>query len=179
MNQGGKGHVLIVDDEPNALKVLSAILTDEGYDVHASKDVDSATKALHKRAVDAIITDLKMPGKDGMQFFEYIAEEHPDIPVIFLTAYGTVESAVSAMTRGAFYYFIKPPDYPKLKGILARAVEQRRMKEEFEVLKKRHAEGNGQYLTIGKTPEMRAVFETIEAVKDSASSILIYGETGT
>ncbi|MGD0884673.1 MAG: sigma-54 dependent transcriptional regulator [Thermodesulfovibrionales bacterium] len=179
MKTGGKGHVLIVDDEPNALKVLSAILSDEGYDVQASKDVDSATKVLHKRAVDAIITDLKMPGKDGMQFFEYIAEQHPDIPVIFLTAYGTVESAVSAMTRGAFYYFIKPPDYPKLKGILARAVEQRRMKEDFESLKTRLADGNGQYLTIGNTPEMRAVFETIEAVKDSASSVLICGETGT
>jgi DNA-binding NtrC family response regulator len=179
MASAGKGNILIVDDEPNALKVLSAILSAEGYAIHASKDVENATKIIHKKAVDAIITDLKMPGKDGMQFFEYLAEAHPDIPVIFLTAYGTVESAVSAMTRGAFYYFIKPPDYQKLKGIVARAVEQRNLKKEIEVLKRRLADGDSQYLTVGNTSEMRAVFETIEAVKDSTSSVLICGETGT
>lgn len=108
MNIDNKGEILVVDDEINALKVLSAILTEEGYEVFESKDVETAIKTIHRNNVDAIITDLKMPGNDGIYLFEYITKNYPDIPVIFLTAYGTVDSAVSAITRGAFYYFIKP-----------------------------------------------------------------------
>jgi DNA-binding NtrC family response regulator len=117
----GKGDVLIVDDEPNARKVLSAILSEEGYEVLQSGDVDTATELIYKKPVDAVITDVKMPGKDGICFFDYMTKNYPDIPVIFLTAYGTIESAVAAMTRGAFHYFMKPPDYPALKSVLARA----------------------------------------------------------
>ena len=86
----GKGDILIVDDEPNALKVLSAILQEEGYGVLQSGNVDMATELISKQPVDAVITDMKMPDKDGMYLFDYIAKSHPDIPVIFLTAYGTV-----------------------------------------------------------------------------------------
>jgi DNA-binding NtrC family response regulator len=174
-----KGDILIVDDEPNALKVLSSILGEEGYEVLESRDVESAIKVIKQENIDAVITDLKMPGKDGMQFFEYLAEDFPDIPVIFCTAYGNVESAVSAMTRGVFYYFIKPPDYHKLKGILARAVEQRRLKSEIELLRKRLSDENSKHSIIGKTPQMLNIFKTIEAIKDSTSNVLICGETGT
>jgi DNA-binding NtrC family response regulator len=179
MNFSGNGRVLIVDDAPNSIKVLSAILSEEGYNVFESRDVESAVKIISKEDIDAVITDLKMPGKDGMQFFEYINENHPDIPVIFLTAYGTVESAVHSMNCGAFHYFIKPPDYLKLKSILARAVEQRRLKRELELLKKRLSGENIRHRIIGNTPEMTGIFKTIEAIKDSESSVLICGETGT
>lgn len=173
------GNVLIVDDEPNAIKVLSAILSDEGYNVFESQNVDRAVNMIPKEAIDAVVTDLRMPDRDGMYLFEYIVENHPDIPVIFLTAYGTVDSAVSAITRGAFYYFIKPPDYLKLKGMLARAIEQRRLKRELEHLKERLSDDNNQYRIIGNSAEMLSILETVEAVKDSSSSILICGETGT
>jgi DNA-binding NtrC family response regulator len=172
------GKVLIVDDEINALKVLSAILSEEGYHVIESLNVEEAIKSVHKDDVDAIITDLKMKGIDGIQFFEYLTEHNIEIPVIFLTAYGTVESAVQAMTYGAFYYFIKPPDYSKLKGILARAVEQRRLKRELEMLRKRLSE-EYRFRIIGNTTEMRRIASTVKAIKDSESSVLIYGETGT
>ncbi len=174
-----KGRILIVDDEPNALRVLSAILDEDGYEVIASGSVESASSIVNDDDIDAVITDLKMPGGDGMHFFEYLSEIKPDIPVIFLTAYGTVESAVGAMTRGAFYYFIKPPDYLKLKGILARAVAQRRLKREIDLLKDRLAEDRGGYRIIGSTPEIRRTIETIEAIKNSTSSVLVCGETGT
>ena len=174
------GRVLIVDDEPNAIKVLSAILSEAGYDVLQAKDVRNAIGRIHDNEdVDAIITDLKMPNKDGMQFFQYISENHPDIPVIFLTAYGTVESAVYAMTNGAFYYFIKPPDYPKLKSILARAIEQHRLKRELERLRKRLSEEHNPHRITGKTLEMSRILGTLKAVKDSETSVLICGETGT
>jgi len=86
MRKNFKGDILVVDDEPNAVKVLSAILTEEGYFVHESLDVASATNVIHKENVDVVITDLKMPGKDGMDFFGYIRENKHNIPVIFLTA---------------------------------------------------------------------------------------------
>ena len=172
------GRVLIVDDEPNALKVLSAILTDEGYQV---SQAFSASDALAKitENLDAVITDMRMPGRDGMQLYEQIAESFPDIPVIFLTAFGTVDSAVQAMTKGAFYYIIKPPDYPSLKGILARAVDQRRLKRELESLKKRLSSEDKLTQIIGRSAGIRRVLQVIEAVRDSESSVLICGETGT
>lgn len=174
-----KGRILIVDDEPNAVKVLSAILSEEGYEVRGAWSAEAALEALAEADPDAIITDMKMPGQSGMQLFEHLSKNHPDIPIMFLTAYGSVDSAVQAMTRGAFYYFIKPPDYAKLKTILARAVEQRRLKRELEELKKRLANEHMQPFVVGSSQGMRRIVDTIESVKDSGSSILICGETGT
>lgn len=179
MYETDKGKILTVDDEPNALTVLSAILSNEGYDVLKAKNVDCAIQVLHTETVDAIVTDLKMPEKDGLEFFQYVSKTLPDIPVIFLTAYGTVDSAVSAMTDGAFYYFIKPPDYVKFKSVLARAVEQRRLKREVEFLRRKISIMDGGNHIVGTTPQMMQIMKTIEAVKDSASSVLICGETGT
>lgn len=173
------GRVLIVDDEQNAIKVLSAILSDAGYDVIESQNGERAIKIISKKDIDVIVTDLKMPGKDGMQLFEYSIENYPEIPVIFLTAYGTVESAVNAMTRGAFYYFIKPPDYLKLKSIIAKAIEQRSLKRELEILKQKLSREENHFRIIGNTAQMLKIFDTIEAIKDSSSSVLICGETGT
>jgi DNA-binding NtrC family response regulator len=173
------GNILIVDDEPNAIKVLNAILSDAGYDVLASSSVGNAIKILSKKDIDVVITDLKMPGKDGMSLFEYITESHPDIPVIFLTAYGTVESAVHAMTLDAFYYFIKPPDYTKLKAIIAKAIEQRSLKKEIEILKTQLSAKEDNVRIIGNSPHLLKILDSILAVKDSASSVLIFGETGT
>lgn len=179
MADTNNGRILLVDDEPNAIKVLSAILSDAGYDVIESQNGEKAIKVISKKDVDVVITDLKMPGTDGMQLFDYLIENYPDVPVIFLTAYGTVETAVNAMTRGAFYYFIKPPDYLKLKSIIAKAVEQRSLKRELEVLKKRLSGEENPIRIIGNTPQMLKIFDAIEAVKNSASSVLIFGETGT
>jgi DNA-binding NtrC family response regulator len=171
--------VLIVDDEPNAIRVLSVILKEEGYHVLESMNVDSAVGIIHNEDVDAIITDLKMPAKDGFQLFKYVSEHHPHIPVMFLTAYGTVESAVNAMTCGAFYYFIKPPDYPKLKNVLAKAIEQHSEKKQFADLKKRVSQENNLHRIIGTAPSMVKIAQAIKTVRDSESSILIQGETGT
>ena len=178
MNNKYTAKVMIVDDEPNSIKVLSAILIECGYYVIESFDAENAIKIIQKEDVDAIVTDLKMPGKGGMQFFNYLTENYPDIPVIFLTAYGTVESAVNAVTHGAFYYFIKPPDYQKLRSIIAKAVEQRQLKKEIELLKQKLHPENRQRIT-GNTNVMHTIINTIEAIKNSASTILICGETGT
>jgi DNA-binding NtrC family response regulator len=178
MNNKSKGNILIVDDEPNAIKVLSVILSESGYSVYGCLDFDNAADIIHRENIETVITDLKMPGKDGMQLFEFITDQNPDIPVIFLTAYGTVDSAVFAMTQGAYYYFIKPPDYPRLKCILEKAVEQHRLKKELNYLQKRFL-GTQMERIIGNNPQMLKILKTIEAIKDSASNVLISGETGT
>lgn len=179
MNVVPPGTIMIVDDEPNAVKVLSAIMASDGYTVLESSSVDGAIDLVNTHDIDAVITDLRMPDKNGYNLFEYVQDHSPDIPVIFLTAYGTVESAVDAMTHKAFYYFIKPPDYPKLKGIVARAVEQRRLKREIALLRERLSSDSMRLRMIGRTPEMLRIRETISAIKDSASSVLVCGETGT
>lgn len=174
-----KGSVLVVDDEPNSIKVLSSILTAEGYDVSSSRDVDSATRIIRKKNVDTVITDVMMPKVDGIQFFHYMSEHHPHIPVIFVTAYGTVDSAVNAMNQGAYYYFLKPPDYPKLKKVLAQSIEQSRISRTAEGAAEEYPAGGGGCSMIGKTQEMVKICSMIETIKDSASNLMIVGETGT
>ncbi len=174
-----KRTILVVDDEPNAIRVLSALLRAEGYRVLEATDVDSAIGIICEQAVDAIVTDLKMPDKDGFELFNYVSERNPDLPLVFLTAYGNVDSAVNAMRNGAYYYFIKPPDYVKLKQVLARAIEQYVVKRTFEELKKNNAKAAILCPVIGKTPPITRVIKTIGTVKDTDSSILILGETGT
>jgi DNA-binding NtrC family response regulator len=178
MSEYRGGNVLIVDDEPNALKVLSAILTEAGYDVLEASDADSALRLVGKKDVDVVITDVRMPGKDGTQLFDYLSKNYPDIPVIYLTAYGSVDTAVQAITQGAFYFFIKPPDYQKLKSIVSRAVEQSHLKKEVKRLRKQLDTGN-RYRITGNSPAMARMMETVESIKNSASSILICGDTGT
>lgn len=171
-----KGHILVVDDEPNAVRILSAILSAAGYRVSQAFHVTGARKKIDEEDFDAVVTDMKMPDGDGTDLYDHVNVTQPDIPVIFLTAYGTVESAVSAMSRGAYHYFIKPPDYEGLKVILARAVEQRRLKRELAELKKQLAGGRS---IIGKSAPIQRVLDVIQAIKDSESSVLIGGETGT
>ena len=171
--------VLIVDDEPNAVRVLSVILREEGYNVLESMNVDNALNIMRSEDVDAVITDLKMPVKDGYQLFHYVTLHYPHTPVMFLTAYGSVESAVSAMTSGAYYYFIKPPDYPKLKSVLSQAIERHVAHKEFENLKRVAGQDTNLHSLVGMTPSMLKIQKTIETVKDSDSSVLIQGETGT
>lgn len=174
-----KANILIVDDEPNALIVLSAILRNASYNVFQAGSVDAAKEFIANERIDTVITDLKMPEKDGIDLFKFLSSNYPDIPVIFLTAYGSVDSAVNAMAEGAFYYFIKPPDYEKLKLILSKAVEQRRLKYEIANLRRQLESAYVFSNIIGKSPNMEKVFRMAEAVRDSASNILILGETGT
>jgi two-component system response regulator HydG len=179
MTTSNKGRILVADYQPDSSMGISAILSRDGYDIIPSGTVEHAGKVVDSNDIDAVIMDLGLSDSDGIRLFEYITAARPSIPVIVLTAYETVEVAVAAMTRGAFYYFVKPLDYPQLNSILARAVEQRKLKREIELLKDRLSETTTGYRIIGDTPEMRKTRQIIEAVKESTSSVLISGETGT
>ena len=164
--------VLLVDDEPNATRVLSAILRADKYSVLEAMCVDSALNLMKRNRVDAIITDIRMPGKDGYQLFDYVNKHYPNVPVMFLTAYGKIDSAVSALSNGAFYYFVKPPDYQKLKQILVSAISQSRQNI-----------GPGlpadDALPVSNSDAMLPIYRTLAAIKDTETSVLVTGETGT
>jgi len=179
MKSIAESRILVVDDTPNSARVLSAILSAAGHDVRTAWSAEDAEGVLQREEMDAVITDVKMPGKDGMQLFEHISKHYPEMPVIFLTAYGTVESAVHTLSMGAFYYFTKPPDYSKLKAIVTRAVEQSRLRRQVDLLRSQLSAGDGKKTIIGRSPAIRGILETVMAVKDSRSSVVITGETGT
>ncbi len=174
-----KGRILVVDDQPDSFRDLSAVLSGDGYDIVPSGTVEHASATVDSDDIDAVLTSLGFSNGDGMRLLEYLTAASPGIPVIFLTACETIELAAAAMTRGAFYYFVNPPDYPQLKGILARAVEQRKLKREIELLKDRLSEVMPEYRIVGNAPAMQKILEVIGAVKESTSSVLISGETGT
>jgi DNA-binding NtrC family response regulator len=113
-----------------------------------------------------------MPGKDGYELFDYVSKHYPHIPVMFLTAYGKVDSAVTALSKGAFYYFVKPPDYQKLKQFLISAVSQTRQNID-------PGPSNEDALQESKSDAMIRIYKTITAVKDKETSVLLSGETGT
>jgi len=164
--------VLIVDDEPNATRVLSAILRADAYSVHEAMSVDSALNLMKRNRIDAIITDVKMPGKDGYELFDHVSKHYPHIPVMFLTAYGKIDSAVTALSNGAFYYFVKPPDYQKLKQILANAISQSRTSIESSFT-------GEDALTDSNSEAMKHIYRALASVKDKETSVLLTGETGT
>ena len=174
-----KGKILIVDDEQTALKVLSAILEVEGFQVLQANGVDCALAVLEDEVVDTIITDMKMPDKTGLDLFKYVKVHHPEIPVIFLTAYATVEAAVNAMANGAHHYFVKPPNFKELKNVLISAAALGKLQREAALLRSRSEDEYKSLLLLGDDPEMKRIYEVIQSVKDSACNVLVSGETGT
>ncbi len=178
MTYEARGNVLIVDDEPNVSKVLSAILSQDGYKVAESRNGKEALQVIPKLHPDLIVCDLKMPEMDGMQLFERLQNSNSNIPFIFLTAFGSIESAVSAMASGAYHFFAKPTDYSKLKEVIGKAVVGHRAAGEHPT-QAMHIGDDPSGLIFGKSPSMLNLLQIVDEVKDSVSNVLITGETGT
>lgn len=174
-----KGKILLVDDEINTLKVLSAILKKSGYEVYTSRTAEEAIDRISKLNLDAVVTDYKLPGMSGIKLLEALKQKGSQMPVIMLTAYGTIEKAVDAMKKGAFNYITKPVNHDELLTVTREAVEKSRLMHENvslkEQLKERHSFKN----IIGKSPHMQDVFALIKTVSKSSSNVLITGESGT
>lgn len=173
--------VFFIDDEPNALKVMAAVISDSFFfNVITAKSYKEAMDILDSGDnIDVIVTDVVMTGGSGFDIFHYVRRHYPDIPVILLTAYGNVDSAVNAIKEGAFYYLVKPPDFSQLRVIIEKAVEQKRLRSEISLLKSEITETYSFSNIIGKSNEMNRIFHLIETVKDSDLNVLITGETGT
>lgn len=171
-----RAQVLVVDDEQNVRKVLGALLTQAGYLVASAASGTEALEQVRSQDPDLVICDLKMPGMDGLDVLREMRAEFPEIPVVLLTAHGTVETAVEAMKRGAHDFLTKPFDREKILEIVGKAVAQaERARQEFQgPLAQDERCG-----LIGASPAMNAVRQMVERVAPSVATVLITGETGT
>ena len=172
-------NILIVDDEKNYLLVLSAVLEEEGYEVLTALSGLEALETQKSSDVDLVLTDMKMPGMDGIELLERIKAYDPDLPVIMMTAHGTVDKAVEAMQKGAYSYILKPFDNERLILYVKKAISVYQVVKENRRLRNA-VESQYQFgKIIGKSKIMRDVFETIQKVAPSSATVLIEGESGT
>jgi len=169
-------HVLIVDDEVNIRRVLAAMLKREGYEVTTAADGEQALAVLHKTPVHVVVTDLVMPRVGGMELLRRVTADFPDVPVILITAHGSVDSAVAALKAGAFDYITKPFEQEELKKVIAKAARAHDL--EIQNLHANLADGDRPPL-VGHSPAMRAIYDMVARVADSPSTVLITGESGT
>ncbi|NMD04902.1 MAG: sigma-54-dependent Fis family transcriptional regulator, partial [Deltaproteobacteria bacterium] len=168
--------ILIVDDELNMRLVLTAMLKKEGYEIASAADGSEALSILKSGPIDAVITDLKMPNVDGMELLNHMNDKHPAIPVIIITAHGTVATAVKALKKGALDYITKPFDLDELKNVISKAMKTRTLKENELFLPPEDIERAG---IIGTSKSIKDIFEAIKRVAPTTTTILITGETGT
>jgi two-component system response regulator HydG len=174
-----KGRILVVDDEVNARNALNELLTEEGYVVDSAADGFKALGKVADLAPDLVLTDLKMPGMDGLQLLAKLREGDADLPVIVMTAFGEVETAVRAMREGARDYLAKPVNVGELSVVVARELEQRRLRIEAGLLRERVAEKYSFSNIIGSATAMQNVFKTVAQIAGARASVLVTGESGT
>lgn len=171
--------ILIVDDEPNYLVVLSELLKDEGYEVFTAPGGAEGLEMVKQLDLNLVITDMQMPGVDGLQLLLNVKEFNPDLPVIMITAYAEVEKAVAAMQSGAFSYLAKPFSNDELLVNVKKAVQLYALVLENTRLRSEIKGKSGFSGMVGKNPRMLQVYELIEKVAPTPASVLISGESGT
>jgi len=171
--------LLIVDDEKNYLVVLEALLSPEGYEIMTSDKAQDALRLLREADVDLVLTDMKMPGMSGMELLEEAKKIKPEVPVIMMTAYGTIEMAVEAMKKRAYDYITKPFQNEELKLTLRKALENYRLVKENRRLSEALSDRHGYRNIVGKSKPMLKVYELIGKVAQSKASVLITGPSGT
>jgi len=174
-----KGNILVVDDEKPQREILKTILEDEGYVVHAAGSGREALELFKTTTPDLILTDLKMPDIDGMSLLNSFARYPGSSPVIMMTAYGTINSAVEAMKKGAFDYLTKPLERDELLITVRRAFERVNLEKENRILRQELEERFRIDGIVGSHGSMQEVFKIIKKVSKSSSTVLIYGESGT
>jgi two-component system, NtrC family, response regulator len=171
--------ILIVDDEKNYLLVLKELLGEEGYEVVTAQSVAEALTIYQETELDLVVTDMKMPGMSGMELLSVLREKDPHLPVIMMTAYGTVEKAVEAMKKGAYDYIIKPFDNEILKKTITKALAMGQIIKENRLLSQELKEKFGPTDLVGNSFPMRQVRELIAKVAITKATVLISGESGT
>jgi len=171
--------ILVVDDEPNYLIVLSELLRDEGFEVFTAPSGKDGMTQVHEADLDLVITDMQMPGMDGLQFLDAIKETNSTLPVIMITAFAEVDKAVAAMQAGAYNYLAKPFSNDELLINVNKAIHHYSLVKENTRLRKEMFDRTGYSGMVGKSKQMQQVYELIEKVAPTPSSVLITGESGT
>ncbi|MBI4954218.1 MAG: sigma-54-dependent Fis family transcriptional regulator [Myxococcales bacterium] len=172
--------ILIVDDEANLRRVLAAQLGRDGYEVHTAEDGEAGLAFLKEHHVDLVITDLRMPKLGGMDLLRAALREDPTLPVVILTAHGTVDNAVEALKTGAFDYLTKPFDQDEVRLIVRKALRTRDLASRDATDQGGvSAVGGARYGLIGSSPQILELYALIERVADTPTTVLITGESGT
>ncbi len=172
--------VMIVDDDEGMGQVLVERLASRGYEARHELSGQAALQGLERQEVDVVVTDLNMPKMSGIEFCERVVDHRPNLPVIVITAYGSLETAVAAIRAGAYDFLTKPLDIEALTIAIDRALERRQLGEEVKRLRRQVGEQSGEYgEMIGESPPMEELFSMIERVARTPSSVLITGESGT
>src|SRR5216684_4243601 len=166
--------VLVVDDEANLRKVLATMLRRTGYDVTVAADGEQGLAEFLKSGADIVVTDLVMPKMGGMELLRSVNSSNPDVPVIIITAHGTVDSAVEAIKLGAFDYITKPFDQAEIQAVIAKAARTHDIAQ-----RNVRVDGRARAAIVGESEEMQEIFRIIEKVADTPSTVLITGESGT
>jgi nitrogen regulation protein NR(I) len=171
--------VLVADDELNMRRVLEAILRREGYDVITAANGVEALGGMEKSkgGVHTVITDLKMPGLDGMGLLKKLSADYPDVPVVMITAHGSVESAVEAVKLGAFDYLEKPFEQEQIRQVVAKAINTYALARRDA--RPEEPSERGRFRLVGQSPAIRQIYAVVEKVANTPSTVLISGESGT
>ena len=170
--------ILIVEDEPKMLRLLELNLAEEGYATLAAPDAETGLKLLRQEKVDLVLTDLKLPHMDGLEFLQSVKRSNTQIPVILMTAYGTVETAIDAMKAGASDYVLKPFSMEEIKLIIHKELDVRRLREENRDLREALGERYRFENIVALSAKMQEVLAIVERVAPTNSTVLLGGESG-
>ena len=171
--------ILVVDDEKLIRWSLQKNLSRAGYEVLEAEDGIQALEVIAEDGADLVLLDIRMPGKDGIEVLKHVVEHHPEIPVILMTAYSSVEGAVDAMKRGAFNYLVKPFKQDEMLVLVRKALETTRLRRELEFVRQSQKREYGIENLVGKSEKMQEVRRLIHKVAAStATTVLVLGESG-
>lgn len=183
-----KGHVLIIDDDQEMRSLLNDFLASEGYKTTIYPLASEAVKAFQaggefsehsENDIDVVITDLKMAQMDGMEFLRRMKIERPEIPIVLITAFGSIDTAIEAMRNGAYHYLVKPFKLAEISVTVARAMERRNLAKENALLRQEVKQSWKLGNIIGKSAAMKSIFDLVSRVSHSTANILITGESGS
>jgi len=174
-----KGRILIVDDEDVVRESLHQWFDSEGYETRAAASGKDALTTVGEQQFDLALLDIKMPGMDGIELQQRLSEADPDLTVVIMTGYGTVETAVQALKNGAYDYVTKPIDPDDLSRLVAKAIEHRRTTREVVRLRENLLEIFPTKEAVGRSPAMKKVMDMAETVAPTDATVLITGESGT
>ncbi|MGE5837190.1 MAG: sigma-54-dependent transcriptional regulator [Acidobacteriota bacterium] len=175
-----KGRILVIDDEEIIREALEALMVVEGYQVTTAATAEQGLDALSARQIDAVLLDLMLPDRNGLDVLDDIRRLDDELPVVMVTAYGTIEGAIAAMKQGAFHYVAKPFKNDEVLAVLRNALERRRLVRENRELRDRLRSNSHRYdEIIGGSPKMKAVYDLISRAAPSRTTVLVQGGSGT
>jgi len=171
--------ILVLDDERSLCELLKVVFKKEGYEVLTTPSPKKAIEITKKDDIDVLVSDIKLPEMSGMEVLKRLRKARPELPVVMITAYGTIKEAVEALKMGAYDYIIKPFDIEELKVVVAKAIENKKLQDENIRLRKELKEKYSFENMIGKSKKMVEIYSLIEKIAPTETTVLITGESGT